>query len=100
MRSRHHRSEDTHYLQISTDNSNRELGQKGFLFVAEGATVDTTDHEDGFYAIKALNTEVTLSVTSYTGDGLTSVTILPGDTLFGRFTSITAVAGSILAYRI
>lgn len=100
MKSRHHRSEDTKYLQISTDNSNRELGQKGFLFVAEGATVDTTDHEYGFYAIKALNTEVTVTVVSALGDNLTNVSILPGDTLFGSFTSVTAVSGTLLAYRI
>lgn len=93
------RTDEERYLRETNDNSKRELGHIGFLVVATGATVDTTNHSNGYYAIKAVGADATVTATSIVGDSVTDLVLGQGDVLFGRFSSVTAVAGTLLAYR-
>jgi len=67
------------------------FGQKGFKVLTTSAT---TGH---FNALQVLE-DASITLVSTNGDNLTNQDIPAGITIFGLFTSATAVSGKVLAY--
>ena len=62
------------------------------------ATTDATTPESGyvFCAIQVISDAVITLVGSITG--ITTITVLAGTTIYGRYTSCTLASGSVIAY--
>jgi hypothetical protein len=77
---------------MNTEKSNIKASMGGY-----GGIVKTTGTTTGnFCAIKALEDSVITAVGEI--EGLTSVTILGGDTIPGEFTSVTVTSGTVILY--
>lgn len=87
------------YLDDLSSNNNvrtiLDYGLKGFRYIidSEVANSDT----QGYYAIKAIDGS-TITAVSNEGDSLTNLTVLPGEIIFGNFSSVTCVSGKLLVY--
>lgn len=73
-----------------------DFGRAGFDYIA-----DTNTHTGHWIAIQAVGTANTVfnSVVPDTGDSLTTVTVVPGVTIYGPFNSINLTSGAVIAYR-
>ena len=70
------------------------FGQKGFDYLSGTASTSLATH---YNAITVLD-DCVLTVTSTTGDSMSSVEVPAGVTVYGLFTSVSIAGGSILAY--
>ena len=79
----------------ATPNFQRQvLGQKGFRYLSGSASGTSGEH---YRAITVLD-DATLTVTSESGDGLTSIDVPAGVSIYGLFKTVSISAGKILAY--
>lgn len=97
--SRSPRTVSEKYLDDLSSNNNirtiLDYGLKGFRYITDTQVADSDTQ--GYYAIKAIDGS-TISATSNEGDNLTNLTVLPGEIIFGNFSSVTCVSGKILVY--
>jgi hypothetical protein len=70
------------------------FGQFGFRLLNVGDSGLATEQYRVLYALE----NSTITVVSSTGDSLTSQPVLAGTSIYGLFTSVTADAGTVLAY--
>ncbi len=70
------------------------FGQFGFRKLAIGDSGQAGEQYRVIYALE----NSTITVVSVNGDSLTSQAILAGTAIYGLFTSVTADAGTVLAY--
>jgi hypothetical protein len=70
------------------------FGQFGFRKLAIGDSGQAGEQYRVVYALE----DSTITVVSVNGDSLTSQPILAGAAIYGLFTSVTADAGTVLAY--
>lgn len=75
--------------------SNVAFGLKGF----DEVTGTETAPSAGWFCVKAIGGNSTLSATSAFGDNLSSVEIQNGDYVFGNFSAVAVTVGTFLAYR-
>lgn len=73
-----------------------DFARAGFDYIA-----DTNTHTGDWTAITVVGTAnaVLNSVTTVVGDDLTTVTLVPGTTVYGTFNSIDLTSGVVIAYR-
>jgi len=76
------------------------LGLKGFYVLESGDTIDTTDHESGFFKIYGHEGTSKFNATSSGGDSLVDIHVHEGSEIFGHFTSITCSSGTFLVYKL
>lgn len=70
------------------------FGQFGFRKIATGQTGTSGEQ----YRVIYLLEDSTISVTSVNGDNLSGQPLLAGSSIYGLFTSVSVVSGSVLAY--
>ena len=83
---------------------NIKLGQGGYDYIGAASTINqTTNPGVVWVAITALTSSFTVSATSVdtdVWDSLSSVTILAGQTIYGRYSTVTVASGDFaMAYR-
>jgi hypothetical protein len=82
----------------TSEANNIQLGQAGADYVTN-ATVNS----DTYIAIQALSTDCEISATSAdtdVWDSLSSITVLKGQTIYGRWSSVTVASGDFaMVYR-
>jgi len=79
----------------ATPNFQRQvLGQKGFRKISTGGSGTAGEH---YRAITALD-YTTITVSSESGDDLSSVEIPAGVTIYGLFDSVSVTTGLVVAY--
>lgn len=76
-----------------------DFGLKGFDVVTTNNHVDAANNQDLYYAVKAINADAVVDLTSVVGDSASNVTITQGDTIVGFFSNVAVDSGTILAYR-
>lgn len=70
------------------------FGQSGFRKLSIGDSGQAGEQYRVVYALE----DSTITVVSTNGDSLTSQPVLAGASIYGLFTSVTADAGTVLAY--
>ena len=82
----------------TSEANNIQLGQAGADYVTN-ATVNS----DTYIAIQALSTDCVISATSAdtdVWDSLSSITVLAGQTIYGRWSAVTVASGDFaMVYR-
>ena len=81
-------------IQAEPNFYRQSFGQKGFRRIVSGFTPVT---DEQYRAISMVEDSV-ISVTSYAGANLTSITFPAGFTLYGLFSAVTVSSGSVIAY--
>ena len=79
----------------ATPNFQRQvLGQKGFRYLTGSASGTAGEH---YRAITVID-DATISLTSESGDNLSSVAVPAGITIYGLFSAVSTSAGTVIAY--
>jgi hypothetical protein len=82
---------------------NVQLGQAGYDYVTNTTVNQTTNPSTTWVAIQALSVDAVISATSIdtdVWDTLSSVTVLAGQTIYGRWSVVTVASGDFaIAYR-
>jgi hypothetical protein len=76
-----------------------DFGLKGFDVVTTNNHVDAATNQDLYYAVKAINADAVVDLTSVVGDNASNVTVTQGDTIVGFFSNVAVGSGTVLAYR-
>jgi len=69
------------------------VGDYGFRLLSS-----SENSSDSCRAIQAIETSV-ITTTTTTGDALSSVTLVEGTIIFGKFDSVSVTTGKVLAYK-
>ena len=76
-----------------------DFGFNGFDVVTANNFVNTSTNENGYYAVKAINANAQVDLSSSIGDGVTDLSLTQGDVIFGMFTNVAVDSGTVVAYR-
>lgn len=76
-----------------------DFGFNGFDVVEANGFANQSTSADGYYAVKAINADAQVDLTSSVGDNASNVTIAQGDIVFGLFANVFVDSGTVLAYR-